>query len=67
MCDHVGFWIAWFTRNIGRCSTTMVVLWGILDVVQIAWSLDMKSVIFETDSKDAIQEVQATERSRIAQ
>lgn len=60
VCDHDGFWISGFTRNIRRCSATMAEIWSILDGLQIAWSLDMKNVILETDSKKVIQEIQAT-------
>lgn len=36
----------------------MAKFWGILDGIQIAWSLRLKKVILETDSKEAIQAIQ---------
>ncbi|KAE8696204.1 hypothetical protein F3Y22_tig00110676pilonHSYRG00210 [Hibiscus syriacus] len=37
-----GEWISGFSRNIGRCSAYLAELWGVLDGLEVAWSLGVR-------------------------
>ncbi|KAJ8767159.1 hypothetical protein K2173_013556 [Erythroxylum novogranatense] len=50
-----GSWLAGFAHNLGICSVTNAELWGLLDGLQIAWSLGINKVEVESDNMSVIQ------------
>ncbi|KAJ8749887.1 hypothetical protein K2173_013802 [Erythroxylum novogranatense] len=50
-----GSWLAGFAHNLGICSVTNAELWGLLDGLQIAWSLGTNKVEVESDNMSVIQ------------
>lgn len=53
--DEHGDFILAFTQRLQACSSLEVELWGILHGLQIAWSKNLKSIVVETDSLDALE------------
>ncbi|XP_019200030.1 PREDICTED: uncharacterized protein LOC109193611 [Ipomoea nil] len=49
--DSSGEWIGGFTSNIGRYHPLMAEVWAVLREIELAKSLDLHQVIFESDSK----------------
>ncbi|KAJ8762734.1 hypothetical protein K2173_012226 [Erythroxylum novogranatense] len=50
-----GSWLAGFAHNLDICSVTNAELWGLLDGLQIAWSLGINKVKVESDNMSVIQ------------
>ncbi|KAE8694956.1 DNA helicase INO80-like [Hibiscus syriacus] len=47
-------WVTGFSKSIGFCSVLYAELWGIYIGLQLAWEWNIRKLIVETDSKEAI-------------
>ncbi|KAK8583323.1 hypothetical protein V6N13_022030 [Hibiscus sabdariffa] len=55
--DHHGTWIIGFTKYVGRCSVVEAELWGIASGMEVAWSLNCRRLVVESDSAEALAKV----------
>ncbi|KAF7806607.1 putative ribonuclease H protein At1g65750 family [Senna tora] len=53
--DEHGVFICGFSAYLGVCSTIHAELWGMLKGLEMAWSLELKKVQLESDSRLAIE------------
>ncbi|KAE8671064.1 hypothetical protein F3Y22_tig00111996pilonHSYRG00033 [Hibiscus syriacus] len=53
--DCRGNWKSGFSKRVGICSSMEAKLWGIFEVLRIAWRCGAKKAVLETESKDATQ------------
>ncbi|KAK8713068.1 hypothetical protein V6N13_148295 [Hibiscus sabdariffa] len=55
--SHQGAWITGFTKYIGRCSVLEAELWGIASGLELAWSLDCRRLVVESNSAKALKTI----------
>lgn len=53
--DQVGNWLLGYSRHLGSCSILEAELWGIFEGINMAWSLGVRRIEVECDSKMALQ------------
>lgn len=52
--DEDGRWIVGFAKKVGRCDVLKAEFWGIYEGLKLAWSLNLRRVIVESDSLNAV-------------
>ncbi|MED6199315.1 hypothetical protein PIB30_119166 [Stylosanthes scabra] len=58
--SHKGEWVAGFISNLTYCHSTQAELMGILKGLEMAWSLEIRRLEVEADSKDVIESINDT-------
>ncbi|KAK4252970.1 hypothetical protein QN277_010814 [Acacia crassicarpa] len=52
--DSLGHWIVGFSRRIGLCQPNVTKEWAIAEGLQLAWDLDLKKIVLESNSEEVI-------------
>ncbi|CAN1178617.1 Putative ribonuclease H protein At1g65750, partial [Linum perenne] len=63
ICDEKGGIVRAFCANVGNCSITREELRAIVDGLKLAWSIRIRKVVIQTDSRVAVNILQRRERA----
>ncbi|KAF7844252.1 RnaseH [Senna tora] len=58
--DHEGKWIGGFTKKLGKGNILLAEMCGILEGLQVAWHNNLKKIIIESDSLQAVSYILAS-------
>ena len=55
--NSMGGYLGGFMANLGYCSVLATKLWGLLYGIRVAWDLNYKHVILESDNKCVVEAI----------
>ncbi|KAE8694600.1 hypothetical protein F3Y22_tig00110777pilonHSYRG00077 [Hibiscus syriacus] len=50
--DHIGAWVAGFSRSLGRCTAFQAELWNVKEGLEIAWNMVVRVLNMELDNQE---------------
>ncbi|KAL4383219.1 hypothetical protein GQ457_15G014810 [Hibiscus cannabinus] len=63
--DELGSWLGGFARDTGHCSALLIELWVVHDCLYLAWSLNFRRLVLETDCMEVIRMLKFPSTSRV--